>query len=174
MTELTATRSVAMALGEERQAMREGAVFLDEKCVLLAGAMLLELRRFEAARATLRALQSRAAATLAAALGRHGLHGLQCHPALPAGIITLQLRQRLLLNVPLRDASARREALATPAPIHASPEAEMCRAAFLAFLEQLEVMAAMSGNLARLHREYRRSARRVRALQDVLLPELDS
>ena len=72
MTELTATRSVAMALGEERQAMREGAVFLDEKCVLLAGAMLLELRRFEAARATLRALQSRAAATLAAALGRHG------------------------------------------------------------------------------------------------------
>ena len=31
----------------------------------------------------------------------------------------------------------------------------------------------MSGNLERLHREYRKSVRRVRALQDVLLPELD-
>jgi V/A-type H+/Na+-transporting ATPase subunit D len=174
MSELTATRSVAIALGEERQAMHEGYVFLDEKCLLLAGAMLLELRRFEAAKGRLRALQSQAAAALAAALGRHGLQGLQCYPAMPAGAITLQVAQRLLLNVPLLDAGTRREAVAAPAPAHASPEADICRAAFLAYLEQLERMAAMSGNLARLHREYRRSVRRVRALQDVLLPELDS
>ena len=31
----------------------------------------------------------------------------------------------------------------------------------------------MSGNLERLSFEYRRSVRRARALQDVLLPELD-
>lgn len=174
MSELTATRSVAIALGEERQAMQEGYVFLDEKCVLLAGAMLRELRRFEAAKGGLRVLQSQAAAALAAALGRHGLQGLQCYPAMPAGAVALQVAQRLLLNVPLLDASTRRVAVATPAPSHASPEAEHCRMAFLACREQLERMAAMSGNLARLHREYRRSVRRVRALQDVLLPELDS
>ena len=35
-------------------------------------------------------------------------------------------------------------------------------------------LAAVSTNLARLHAEYRRTVRRVRALQDVLLPELDA
>ena len=34
-------------------------------------------------------------------------------------------------------------------------------------------LAASSGNLERLSLEYRRSVRRARALQDVLLPELD-
>ena len=34
-------------------------------------------------------------------------------------------------------------------------------------------LAAVSGNLERLSFEYRRSVRRARALQDVMLPELD-
>ncbi|MFZ2652989.1 MAG: V-type ATP synthase subunit D, partial [Burkholderiaceae bacterium] len=34
-------------------------------------------------------------------------------------------------------------------------------------------VAAVSGNLERLWFEYRRSVRRARALQDVMLPELD-
>jgi len=153
--------------------MREGYVFLDEKCLLLAGAMLRELRRFDEASRRLRGLQSQAAAALAAAVRHHGLQGLQCYPASPQAALTLQVRQRLLLNVPLQDASARREPVATPEPAYVSPEAEDCRAAFLALTQQLMLMAAMSGNLMRLYREYRRSVRRVRALQDVLLPELD-
>jgi V/A-type H+-transporting ATPase subunit D len=32
----------------------------------------------------------------------------------------------------------------------------------------------MIGNLERLYQEYRRTVRRVRALQDVLLPEIDA
>jgi len=173
VSDYTATRSVAIALADERQAMQEGYVFLDEKCVLLAGAMLRELRRFDQAKSRLRALQSQAATALAAALRRHGLQSLQCYPAMPQQAITLSLQQRLLLNVPLIDASTTREPVATPEPVYVSPEAEDCRAAFLDFTQQLAVMAAMSGNLARLHREYRRSVRRVRALQDVLLPELE-
>ncbi len=174
MSDITATRSVAIALAEERQAMQEGYVFLDEKCLLLAGAMLRELRRFDEAGGRLRALQSSAAAALGAALRRHGLEGLQCYPASPHEAITLSVRQRLLLNVPLLEASAGHEAAATPEPAYSSPEAEDCRTAFSALTQQLVVMAAMSGNLARLYRDYRRSVRRVRALQDVLLPELDS
>ena len=81
MSDLTATRSTAIALADERQAMREGYVFLDKKCLLLAGAMLRELRRFDEAKRRLAALQSQAAAALAAALRRHGLQGLQCYPA---------------------------------------------------------------------------------------------
>ena len=38
---------------------------------------------------------------LAAALRHHGLQGLQCYPALPPNSLALQVKQRLLLNVPL-------------------------------------------------------------------------
>lgn len=153
--------------------MREGYVFLDEKCLLLAGAMLRELHRYDEANQRLRVVQSRAAAALAAALTRHGLQGLQCYPASPPDAITPDVQQRLLLNVPLLEASAQHGPAATPEAAYVSPEAEDCRAAFSALTQQLAGMAAMSGNLARLYREYRRSVRRVRALQDVLLPELD-
>jgi len=173
VSDVTATRNVAIAMAEERQAMQEGYAFLDEKCVLLAGAMLRELRRFDECSRTLRVLQSQAGADLAAALGRHGLQGLQCYPAAPQVPIALDLRKRLLLNVPLVDAATSGEPVALPEPVFMSPEAETCRASFLNFVQQLEAMAAMSGNLARLYREYRRSVRRVRALQDVLLPELE-
>ncbi|MCK7477986.1 MAG: hypothetical protein M0C28_11555 [Candidatus Moduliflexus flocculans] len=45
MAEFTPTRSLAIALAEERRTMREGYAFLDEKCLLLAGEMLREVRQ---------------------------------------------------------------------------------------------------------------------------------
>ena len=84
------------------------------------------------------------------------------------------MRQRSLLNVSLLDAGSRREPVAAPEPAYVSPGAEDCREAFSPLTRQLVVIAAMSGNLARSYRDYRRSVRRVRALQDVLLPELDA
>ena len=54
-----------------------------------------------------------------------------------------------------------------------SPEAEACRRAFAAVLAAAATLAAVSGNLERLSLEYRRAVRRARALQDVMLPELD-
>ncbi|CAG4883076.1 conserved protein of unknown function [Georgfuchsia toluolica] len=173
MSDITPTRSVVIALAEERRAMQEGYVFLDEKCLLLAGAMMRELRLFDAASARLHVLQAQARRALAAAVRHHGLHGLQVYPALPQGAIALNLHQHLLLNVPLLDASTKCEPVTLPEPAFVSPEAEDCRAAFVALTQHLMTMAAMSGNLARLHRDYRRSVRRVRALQDVQLPELD-
>ncbi|MGA8033918.1 MAG: V-type ATP synthase subunit D, partial [Casimicrobiaceae bacterium] len=54
-----------------------------------------------------------------------------------------------------------------------SPEAEACRRAYVELVAEAARLAASGGNLARLSREYQRSVRRARALQDVLLPELD-
>jgi V/A-type H+-transporting ATPase subunit D len=59
------------------------------------------------------------------------------------------------------------------APVLPSPEAEACRLAHAALLAAAAPLAAVSGNLERLSLEYRRSVRRARALQDVMLPELD-
>jgi len=171
--DITPTRSAVIALEEERRAMREGHAFLDEKCLLLAAAMLRELRRYDAAAQSLDALQSTAAAALASALARHGLQGLQCYAAGDPLAVRISVQRRSLLGVALQDAHVEQFAERVPTPVAPSPEAEHCRDAFAALASQLVAMAAMSGNLERLYREYRRSVRRTRALQDVLLPELD-
>jgi len=177
VSDLTPTRSAAIGLKEERRAMQEGYVFLDEKCLLLAAAMLRELKRYDQANVALRTLLAQAGAALAASVCRHGLQELQCHPAPASGPdqrpLDLRTRQHSLMGVALVDATATRENLNVAQAIYPSPEADACREAFGALTVQLATVAAMSGNLERLHREYRKSVRRVRALQDVLLPELD-
>lgn len=174
MSDITPTRSVVIALKDERRTMREGYAFLDEKCLLLAGAMLAEVRRFDALREALRGLQKDAWRALEAAAARHGLHGAQCYPAADAGPLAVHATRRSLLGVALLEArlegvAGRAEPAANP-----SPEAEAARAAFARLLPVLVEMAAMIGNLERLYQEYRRTVRRVRALQDVLLPEIDA
>lgn len=172
MAEFTPTRSLAIALTEERRTMREGYAFLDEKCLLLAGEMLREVRRHRAVVERTVPLQHKARRALAAALLRHGLNGLQVYPA-PPGAQRLRVERRTLLGVQMRDATLEGDAGETPPAVAASPEALACGTAFAALAAGLAELAAISGNLARLHAEYRKTVRRVRALQDVLLPEIE-
>jgi len=46
VNEVSPTRSAVIELKDERRAMHEGYVFLDEKCLLLAGEILRELARY--------------------------------------------------------------------------------------------------------------------------------
>jgi V/A-type H+-transporting ATPase subunit D len=59
------------------------------------------------------------------------------------------------------------------AAIDPSPEAKACRAAFERLLWVAADIAARAGNLNRVAREYRRIERRAKALEKVLLPELE-
>ena len=171
MSQATPTRSAALALREQAGAMREGHAFLDEKCLVLAGAMLRELRRFDAARGALELLRAAAASALAAALERHGLQGLQCQPALDLSTASLAIERASLLGVERREARLDAGGARVPEAVYPTPEVAACRAAFAALLAHLAAMAATSGNLERLERDYRRTVRRVRALEDVLIPE---
>jgi V/A-type H+-transporting ATPase subunit D len=171
--EITPTRSAVLELAEERRAMHEGYVFLDEKCLVLAGEMLLELRRYAALADELAAAHERAVAALVAAVARHGLEGLSVQPATPADAARLDTAKRSLMGVPLVDAAwVPGDAPAGTAPDR-SPEGRACRDGFVALARTCAEVAAVSGNLARLFAEYRRAVRRARALQDVLLPEAD-
>lgn len=173
MNEVTPTRSRLIALGEERRTMREGYAFLDEKCLLLAGEMLRTVRHVQILRRALIPLQQAAGAALQAALARHGLQGLQVVPPAP-GQRAVKITTRAMLGVTLLDAQLAAGG-ETPAPaVWPSPEAEQCRRAFATLAAPLVELAALSATLARLLSEYRRTVRRVRALQDVLLPELES
>ncbi|HEX6017017.1 MAG TPA: V-type ATP synthase subunit D [Burkholderiaceae bacterium] len=169
------TRSAVIALKDERRAMHEGYVFLDEKCLLLASEILRPLELYARLQRELLALHERAREALRAAVLRHGLQGLQVYPAADLGAARLRVQPRALMGVRLQEAKLDVGAT-TPAPqsVERSPEAQACRDAFAAVLAAAATVAAVAGNLERLSLEYRRSVRRARALQDVMLPELDA
>lgn len=173
MSDLTPTRSAVIALAEERRAMQDSYVFLDEKCLLLAQAMLRELREHERLSASLGAALEEATAALHAALARHGLPGLQCYPAADFAGAAPALSPRRLMGVLLQEAALEPAGKPALEPVNPSPEAEACREAYAKVTGLAARLAAVAGNLERLYREYRRAVRRVRALQDVLLPEVD-
>lgn len=173
MSEATPTRSAVIALLEERRAMHDSYVFLDEKCLLLAETMMKELRRYESLAALLRAALEEAKAALHAALARHGLEGLQCYPETDLRGAVPRITQRRLMGVVLQAAELDMGGPPVFEPVNPSPEAEACRECYAKVAGLGARFAAVSGNLERLYREYRRSVRRVRALQDVLLPEID-
>jgi len=169
------TRSVVIELKDERRAMHEGYVFLDEKCLLLAAEILRELELHARLQRNLLALHERASAALRTAVLRHGLQGLQVYPAADLDAAQLRMHAHALMGVRLQEAELD-TAAATPAAesVERSPEAQACRDAFAALLSAAASVAAVAGNLERLSLEYRRSVRRARALQDVMLPELDA
>jgi len=173
MSDVNPTRSVVVEMKDERQAMHEGYVFLDEKCLLLAGEILAELGRHAGLRRTFLALHEAALAALRAAVLRHGLEGLQVHPAADLASVGIGRRMRSLMGVSLQQAALDGALPAPPPAVDRSPEADACARAFAAALAAAVPLASSSANLERLSLEYRRSVRRARALQDVMLPELE-
>ena len=172
MTESTASRSLALALSDEQRMLQEGAAFLDEKCLLLASTMLREMQAYRRLRAQVTAQRQIACAALGGALAEHGLGGLQ---VMPAGALELRVAvpRRGLLGVPLvGDPQLALRALPPPfEPVRDSVAARACTDAWRALVVPLAQLAAHSTNLMLLYAEYRRTVRRVRALQNVLLPE---
>ncbi len=173
MSDVSPTRSAVIEMKDERRAMHEGYVFLDEKCMLLAGEILRELQRYGRLQRDFLALHDAAIVSLQAAVARHGLQGLQIYPPADLAGAQLRLHTHTLMGVRLQDAELEPGTAAAEQAVNPSPEAEACRRAFAAVLAAAAETAALSGNLERLSFEYRRSVRRARALQDVMLPELD-
>jgi V/A-type H+-transporting ATPase subunit D len=173
MSDVTPTRSAVIERKEERRAMHEGYVFLDEKTMLLAGEIVRQLRDYEDRAQRFAEAQLAAVRRLAAAITQHGLEGLQVYPAGTLDEAELRIAESSLMGVRLLSVEIAGDALPPVAPADFSPEAEACRRAFVTLLEQAATLAALSGNLERLYLEHKRASRRARALQDVLLPELD-
>lgn len=173
MSEGNPTRSVVIEMKDERTAMHEGYVFLDEKCLLLAGEILRQLERYSRLRRDFIALHDAALKALREAVLRHGLEGLQVYPPADLAQAQVPVRARALMGVRLQEAELDARAAPAPEAVDRSPEGEACRRAFAAVLAAAATLAAVSGNLERLSFEYRRSVRRARALQDVMLPELE-
>jgi V/A-type H+-transporting ATPase subunit D len=173
VSEVSPTRSAVIDMKDERRAMHEGYVFLDEKCLLLAGEILRELGRHGRLQREFMALHGAATAALQSAVARHGLQSLQVYPPTDLAQAKVQVVPRSLMGVRLQQAEWVAGDATAAKPVQPSPEARACRQAYASLLASATALAAVAGNLERLSLEYRRSVRRARALQDVMLPELD-
>jgi V/A-type H+/Na+-transporting ATPase subunit D len=184
---LSPTRSAFLELKEERQLVREGFEFLDEKRVILAQEMLKRLQAWRKARDEYNALHDTAAGALARALGRHGMDGIGIYPTVRMEHAEVRLSEHRFLGVNLLDgefdagwkkgtvpiSGANGDSPRISPAVNPSPEAERCREAFSALVPLALEMAVMRASLERLIREYIRTERRARALENVVLPEIE-
>lgn len=174
-TDVSASRSAALELREERRLVQEGYDFLDEKRVLLATEILKRLAGYRELRQQWSALRQRAASALLDAAARHGLEGLSIHPMSRGDVWHIQQSGYAIAGVPLLDVRwMERPEHRADESVDPSPEARSCAELHLALLQQVLALAATARNLRRLAAEYRRTERRARALESVLIPELDS
>lgn len=176
MREVTFTRSAVLELMDEHRLMHQGYHFLDEKRVLLATEMLRQLRAYQG---QLQALDDKlmvAKETLASAVVRHGLDHLEVYPVPSKASPIPERTRRVFVGVALLEVTPlARSTQNTTEPlssVHSSPEAEACRTAFEQLWRAAAEIGARASNLRRLARDYRRTERRAKALENVLLPEI--
>jgi V/A-type H+-transporting ATPase subunit D len=170
----TPTRSAYLELKEERQLVREGYEFLDEKRMIVAQEMLRQLDGYRKALLAYREAHVEAIQSLGRAAARHGLEGITVYPTPRLQGWTCEHEIHRFLGVELIDTHCPAiDWKPGAAPAVASPEAEDCREQFMGLMPPAAELAARSANLRRLIEEYTRTERRARALENVLLPEID-
>jgi V/A-type H+-transporting ATPase subunit D len=172
---LVATRIAYLELTDERRMVREGHALLDEKRMLLAAELLDRLRRYRTLRGRWLDDLAGARAALAAAVRRHGLDGVTTHPGRVGALVELRRSEQRLLGLPLVEAQLETTGgeLEFP-PAETSPEITACATRFAALARQAAELAGLSVSLRILARDYRRTERRARALENVILPEIES
>jgi len=172
--EVLATRVAFLELQDERRLVREGYELLDEKRMLLATEIMRQLRRHRELQEHLEVLTREAREALEAAVDACGFDDLTVQPRQSLEGHVLRTDEAQFLGITLLTASLEEAdpGAGSPAP-QPLPEARACAAAFHRLAAGHAAAAACAGNLRRLAREYARTERRARALENVVLPEID-
>jgi V/A-type H+-transporting ATPase subunit D len=170
------TRAALLALKDERTVVTEAYNFLDEKRLLLAAELLRQLDQYQQLLARTESQAESAKRALAAAIARHGLQGLGVYPAASLDGFRLVTSKKNFMGVTLLESDQHippGDDSITSMACNPSSEAEACRTAFQEILQQGATLAELSGNIHRLLLEYRLTERRARALENIILPEID-
>ena len=171
--EVIATRVAFLELKDERRLVQEGYELLDEKRVLLATEMLRQLRHYLALQDDLSQHEQQARTALDAATDAYGFDDLTVEPKLSLDESLVRSDVRAFLGIHLVEAALDEVGGVQPSSLQPLPEARGCARAFRRLIAGHVAMSACAGNLRRLAREYIRTERRARALENVVLPEID-
>jgi V/A-type H+-transporting ATPase subunit D len=174
----TPTRAAVLQMQEEQGVVKEAYTFLDEKRLLLASELLRQLKLYQQQKKQLDVLHARASDAMRLAVMQHGFDYLQVYPAGINDRVFFNQHKRNFMGVTLVEIEQQArgadiEAAAKPLASIVSVRAEICRRLFCDIVESSAAAAAVSGNLYRLLREYRLTERRSRALENVILPEIE-
>ena len=168
------TRAAVLELKAERVVVGEAYDFLDEKRLLLAAELLRQLAVYDRLRHELETVRQQAVSAMLHAVALHGLQGLSVYPATRVEAAQFDTVTRNFMGVVLADTRLQlpddRAANSAECP---SFEARACQRVFRKLLQASSELAGISGNLYRLLAEYRATERRARALENVILPEIE-
>ena len=177
LREITATRIALLELKDEQKLVQEGYALLDEKRILLATEIQRQLARLVALRRECAALESEMLSRTIAAVSRHGQDELSVYPPLSLAEDRLLIRRSRLLGLELLavhlEISAQRQQ-SREQPVNPTPEARACAKAHRDWLARAVELAACCVNLRRLARDYVRTERRAKAIENILMPEIES
>jgi V/A-type H+-transporting ATPase subunit D len=171
----SASRAELLELRREHEVVEEGHRLLDERRVLLARELLSRLAAFDRRREAFDEQERRAFEALGEATGAMGLEQLAVHPPLDPEPMGTVRETRKFLGLTLTRVAMDGAPPTEPVrpPVFDRPEARTAADAFAAlYREALELASDLAALLA-LEAEYRRTQRRVRALEKILLPELE-
>jgi V/A-type H+-transporting ATPase subunit D len=169
------SRSALLELQNELRLVNDGYEFLDEKRILLASEMLRQRRAWQEAYREFTVLCEQATQALAAAAADQGLDGLQVRPAASLPGARLEIVRDPFLGQEIVEARFDPgEWVMVTTPVRDSPAVRHCIDAHTGIVTAGAALAAIAINLKRLMHEYRRTERRVRALENVVLPEIRS
>ncbi len=172
--ELLATRVAFLELNDERRLIQEGYELLDEKRMLLATEILRQLRQHDELLARVQDDERLARDALEKAVFEHGFDELSVQPPCPVDTLLLRTDSRRFLGIDLIEVDLERGELKALAPsLRSTPELRRCAEAFRALAHDHAALSGNTRNLRRLTDEYVRTERRARALEKVLLPEID-
>lgn len=169
----TASRSALLDLRDEQRLVNDGYEFLDEKRVLLAAEMLRQRETWRRLQRRFREHFDAAAAALIEAAADQGLDGLQVSPPAELADAHIETTAEPCVGQELLEATlVHGDATTLFRAIRPTPVLRACRAAFIELLASAAALAASTATLERLMHEYRRTERRVRALENIVLPEI--
>jgi V/A-type H+-transporting ATPase subunit D len=172
--EVLATRVAFLELRDERRLVQEGYELLDEKRVLLATEILRQLRRYLSLREELQRHELDARSALESAVDAYGFDDFTVQPKRSLEEALLRTQVQGFLGLRLLEAQLEEITVAgEPETMQPLPEARASAEAFRRLVADHVALAACAGNLRRLVKEYTRTERRARALENVVLPEID-
>lgn len=176
MPDRIVSRAALLEIRRDRAVVEEGYRFLDEKRIMLAQELLRRLNRYRELMVHWVESEQEAQHALRAALARHGVEGLLVYPV-PAGELHIPDQgNQPFLGITLRvlDGQFERIAVAQEGAMPSNPsrEAAECAEHHARLLQLACELAVARTNLLRLRDEYRRTERRVRSLENVIIPEL--
>lgn len=171
--EMSVSRGALLELRRERELIEQGHRFLDEKRIHLARELLLRIETWQALLDELGNAETEAKQSLVEAVASYGILDLQAHPtAKIAKVDWSGTDLRFLgLTLPAKTLAVTLDGTEQK-PSVKRPLAEETAQRYARVVEIAAEGAAMLTSMLRLEAEYKRTERSVRALENVVMPEI--